>query len=640
MTNNPNSIESAESNLKSNKSSKFIENTKRAVRKVLTTAWITASSMWPVATPTVVPASITTITAVTPIASTAIKTIWFWTAAGLLVACGSGEDWPDGPINPQEKDNIAPTINLSQSEIDITWWKQVRIDWNQLYIWDILVASRNDNKSKNCKVELSLNWKSITSWTTVSEEWTLTITVSDEVWNSKNVDIKLNNEEYKTMEITSIQPVDILPIIWQIELGDKQAYEHIEHLRIAEATRIRDMMWKYGAGNYSAEEYQKLMMRLNTGMLNENPIWYNNYEIIWWWPAEQPSNHAHNERDVLNTIIKHSNFKICHPYWNPTIPLYEAVTNNPNNIYIFWNSTSVEWDKDFYQSQDKSNLNDLSKVKNFVMFIAWSNIWENNWTLENQIYHENITWNSHWIYSIPQSFANWENDKNIDKHLILTIWTDDDWDIDQTNEIFESSRVPVWFNENILFAWRTFPFLDWSSWKIRAETWKYATSYTNYVNVAIADLCFQMFAEVKDVDELLDMIRSSSELKDHIRFNWKDQPLILMNPAWFFQKYLMPTNLPNQIKPWETINLDKWYYKWVAFDIPWAEVNINWEWIAYNNANKSKIKNQNPMTLQWRLNWDLCKKILWNWKNLEWKIIAIDDNRNGLNINKDISINI
>jgi hypothetical protein len=40
-----------------------------------------------------------------------------------------------------------------------------------------------------------------------------------------------------------------------------------------------------------------------------------------------------------------------------------------------------------------------------------------------------------------------------------------------------------------------------------------------------------MFAEVKDVDELLEMIRSSSELRDHIRFNGKDQPLILMNPA-------------------------------------------------------------------------------------------------------------
>jgi hypothetical protein len=30
-------------------------------------------------------------------------------------------------------------------------------------------------------------------------------------------------------------------------------------------------MWKYGAGNHSAEEYQQLMNRLNTGMTLENP---------------------------------------------------------------------------------------------------------------------------------------------------------------------------------------------------------------------------------------------------------------------------------------------------------------------------------------------------------------------------------
>jgi hypothetical protein len=58
-----------------------------------------------------------------------------------------------------------------------------------------------------------------------------------------------------------------LPIIGQVEAGDKKVYEHIEHLRVAEATRIRDMMREYGAGNHSAEEYQELMNRLNTGML-------------------------------------------------------------------------------------------------------------------------------------------------------------------------------------------------------------------------------------------------------------------------------------------------------------------------------------------------------------------------------------
>jgi hypothetical protein len=61
--------------------------------------------------------------------------------------------------------------------------------------------------------------------------------------------------------------VEILPIVGQIETGDNKCYNHIEHLRVAEATKIIDMMWKYGAGSHSAEEYQQLMMRLNTGML-------------------------------------------------------------------------------------------------------------------------------------------------------------------------------------------------------------------------------------------------------------------------------------------------------------------------------------------------------------------------------------
>jgi len=208
--------------LNTSKSSNFVENTKRAVRKALVTTWIAASSIWPVATtttPTVVPASINTITAIAPLASNTVKAISLWTAANLLAACGK-EDWPDWPINPnpiETKDTIAPTININQSEVDITWWKQIRIDWNQLYIWEILVASRSDDKSKNCSVELSLNWKSITSWTTISERWILTIKISDDAKNTKNADIKLNSyfdiswlENLKNLNMQVDQEVNLL----------------------------------------------------------------------------------------------------------------------------------------------------------------------------------------------------------------------------------------------------------------------------------------------------------------------------------------------------------------------------------------------------------------------------------------------
>jgi hypothetical protein len=49
---------------------------------------------------------------------------------------------------------------------------------------------------------------------------------------------------------------------------------------LAEATKIRDMMRKYGAGSHSPEEYQQLMSRLHTGMMNEYPLNYDNYQKI------------------------------------------------------------------------------------------------------------------------------------------------------------------------------------------------------------------------------------------------------------------------------------------------------------------------------------------------------------------------
>ena len=171
----------------------------------------------------------------------------------------------------------------------------------------------------------------------------------------------------------------------------------------------------------------------------------------------------------------------------------------------------------------------------------------------------------------------------------------------------------------------------------------------------MADLCFQMFAEVEDVDELLNMIKNSTDLRDHIRFDLngdgdtndtqngqpETQPLILMNPAGFFQKYLMPLNLPANIKTDETIALDKGYYHGVIYQIPGTEVNINGQWIAFSDNNKDLILAQNPMTLEWRLNGELLNK--YGYKagdTVKGQIIVVDDMWNGLNITKDFSFSI
>ena len=154
----------------------------------------------------------------------------------------------------------------------------------------------------------------------------------------------------------------------------------------------------------------------------------------------------------------------------------------------------------------------------------------------------------------------------------------------------------------------------------------------------MADICFQMFAEVADVDQLLNMIRSSTDLRDHIRFNGEDQPLILMNPGGFFKKYLMPT-VPSSARLGENVMLKKGYYKGVVFSIPGAEVLINGEWKPFEDTDKELITAQNPFTLQWRLNGTRLRKLGYKQgTTLTGKVIAVDDQWNDLNLSIDITL--
>ena len=163
-----------------------------------------------------------------------------------------------------------------------------------------------------------------------------------------------------------------------------------------------------------------------------------------------------------------------------------------------------------------------------------------------------------------------------------------------------------------------------------------------------------MKADTPDVDELLEMIRSTA-LTDYIRFDLngdgdtddihdgqpETQPLLLMNPAGFFEKYLMPTSLPTNLKADEIITLDKGYYHGVVYQVPGAEVNINGQWVPFTDDNKELIFSQNPMNLEWRLNGEALSN--YNYKpgdTISGLIIAVDDKWNGLNITKEFSVNI
>ena len=101
----------------------------------------------------------------------------------------------------------------------------------------------------------------------------------------------------------------------------------------------------------------------------------------------------------------------------------------------------------------------------------------------------------------------------------------------------------------------------------------------------------------------------------------------------------MPTSLPATIGLGKTAALNKGYYHGIVFDIPGAEVKVNGEWTAYEAKNKEAILAQNPMTLEWRLNSSLLRKLGYKQGDtIKGQLIVVDDQWNGLNITKDISI--
>jgi hypothetical protein len=150
-----------------------------------------------------------------------------------------------------------------------------------------------------------------------------------------------------------------------------------------------------------------------------------------------------------------------------------------------------------------------------------------------------------------------------------------------------------------------------------------------------------MYAEVADANQLLSMIRSSSGLTDHIRFNGEDQPLILMNPGGFFKTYCMPGELSSQVSLGESVTLEKGYYKGVVFDIPGAEVNLGGTWTPVTAASRDAIMAQNPFTLQWRLNGAMLRKYGYKTGDtVKGTILAVDDQWHGLNLSKEITIQV
>ena len=455
--------------------------------------------------------------------------------------------------------------------------------------------------------------------------------------------------DYNAVSISSLMPIEIMPFIGQVTMGDKQVYYHIEHLRLAEATRIRDMMLMYGAGQHSGEEYRELMDKLVVGMSNEAPSSSESYEVVGRGFSDLSKwgdNHSNAEWNIMNSIIPNTRriLEINGFYdaeiggWHTEKPeqidyinMESFLTENPNSIVILARSADAEYYDGYHEHEDDANIKQFCKSGRLIFFKSGGNIETHNGVLINKCFHKDVKADGHCVYS-TQSIANGKNDEVADMALLVTYGTGPTGDVDQTGYIYESSLFPVGFHDKVLFAGRAFPEYLPTYDAYYGEGDHCVTSFTNYVNAAMMSLCFQMYSDAKDSFELLDMVRATC-LTDYIRLDGESQPLQLINPAGLYKKYLTPQILPTAISAGETLNLDKGYYKGVIFSIPGAEVKINGEWVAFDEKNKDVIMSQNPMTLEWRLNGNLVRQYGFALgQTIEGQVITVDDKWGGLRL--------
>lgn len=464
----------------------------------------------------------------------------------------------------------------------------------------------------------------------------------------------VTSQTYQAISIIHLQPVEILPIIGQVTVGDRNFYDHIKHLRIAEAVRIADMMWEHGAGNYSVEQYKRLMERLCNVMIGEiPPETFNDWEFIEQpdYPhAVHPDDHSYTMCSIMNSLLKHNHF---YAFLGTPDFIESYVTSRPDKVFIaacaavpVENYSEIEYS----ESSQILAVTRWENAENVIHFSALGNIASPPPIKRTSAQQEvrNIKLARYFGTLITSTngispgrgtaFAHGCNDKFLDNHIIASVGTDHDGFVNQTNAQ-TGSCVPIGFNNDVLFGGHIF-IQDIGDGIYYGETGKYATSPTSYSNASFASLCFQMKADVKNADELLDMLRATS-LTDQMQYGDVIQPLHQINPAGFFQQYLMPLSLPVTVGEGPYVQLEKGFYKGVIFDIPGAEVNIDGEWVSAIAANQNRIKSQDPFTLQWRLN--VPKLISMGYGNnstITGHVIVVDDQFAGLNLEKEFKVKI
>lgn len=671
-----NSINSSESLKDSQKSRKFLENTKKAVRNTLTALWIAASTILPM------------------------------TSASLLTACGGG----DGPDNPIEiKDVTPPTVNVNKSSVDISWWKEIRISGNQLYIWNEIVASWSDNKTKNCSVLLSINWKTITSWTTISEEWTLTIKVSDEAWNIKSTDIKLNKavdqdiswlENLKNINMQVDQEVNLLDwvifgngaslekveieIDWQrVEVSDPYhyipAYPWICNIIIT----VKDKNGKsteYKVDNLTikALEYQEASID-NANMIQEKYPRYNNLQqstkdfiyphliasyaacnrskqddrvhIIMWettdasdveniWQRNDWSDHAYEWYHRIRALSPDTSIKWCHDSRNN---LKEYINQHPNKIYIISQAAGSLWwisREGFNNNPETAPQKALLENENVVIIGSWWNRRQAWW----KTYNENI---KNWDYYTRSATNSNKNNK-------ITVTGYNSWGGDNYFSPRYSiywwlrSAMPIWYDKdkwNIVMP--MIPLIRQNNQEDQNTTSSFPTAVTSGVIWNAISVIMANHPWITAEDAMTIIV--NNYLKKE-KFQYKDETtnreLVDGDYRYFIDiQKLLKTELLHSDK------IDKVKLNSDLVELPsgngiyytgkWIQFEYNWKKYTATNENQ-RILNQalKSGNIKWYWHKDSFKRYWWT-NSVNFNVYVVDKNWKkipnlNISINKDV----
>lgn len=397
----------------------------------------------------------TTTAKITPALVTAITLTW----------CGDKDD-----NNTIEKKETPPTINVIQSTIDITWWKEVRVSWNSLYIWNTKVASRNGD---NCKVSLSFkpewsNRQNISNLANIRNSWTLNLKVwntagtkeqnfnlTEQSNNSNEEKIKSRFENLKNISFKVDEEVNLLAWFESMNYEKIQAVIEWETYDIDPNHCIIPNCWNgyiiLSAKNKNWEITEYKSGNITIEKLESNPISYtakNPGEImpIFWEKIEFWDKNGIESIEQLWIPEAREVIKMMLRYWTSTHSPEEIKKHiNRLNISIMW--------------EDNSNENDhLYVIKNILNTITPTinpNVLENYWESIEQLCQNqpkdaiNLILYSAWDYSKTRdNYEKAKKRKNLDKFLntnnILRITATTDirgWNVEL---IPEKSNLKEW----------------------------------------------------------------------------------------------------------------------------------------------------------------------------------------------------